>query len=389
MPVENVSWFGKLAESIKGVLFGVLLVLGSFPLLFWNEGRAVRRAQDLEEGREHVVEASADAIDTSHDGSLVHLTGGATTTATLNDPVLGPSAPGSLRLRRTVEMYQWREEERTRTKKRTGGGERRTTTFEYRLEWSSTPIDSSRFEEASAHPNPPMPIQSESFDAPLVTVGSRVLSPALIAQIDAFQMLPVQPAQVQTAPLGGRAAVASSDGVYFGANPNAPQLGDLRIRWEVANAGPVSILAAQAGNGFADWSTPSGRTLEQNLDVGVVSAGDMFGELEAGNNFLTWLLRFVGWLMMFIGFGLVFRPLVAVADVLPILGSVVGAGTFLVSLVLSAPLSLLTIAIGWIVYRPLLAIGLLLVGGLIAGGVGFMAARVGKSKNAQRAAQRV
>ncbi len=387
MEVENVGWFGKILESIKGVLIGLVLVVVSFPLLFWNEGRAVHRAQDLEEGREAVVEASPDTVDPSQEGKLVHFSGTAATSDTVRDPVLGPSGPGALRLRRVVEMYQWREDSQRRRQKRAGGGERRTTEYRYRMDWSDTPIDSSQFHE-TGHANPPMPYTSETFDATNVTVGSRSLSPQLVDRIGGFQALPVQPAQVQLGVLAGRPVRAEAQGLYVGANPTTPVIGDVRLRWEIAPSAAVSVLAAQQGNTFTAWDTPGGRTVEQNLEMGTVSASQMFGTLEAGNTALTWGLRFVGWLLMFIGFNLIFRPLVAVADVLPFLGSIVGAGTFLVALVASAPLSLFTIAIGWIVYRPLLGIALLIVGALIMGGLGFLAMKIGRARNQKRAAQR-
>jgi hypothetical protein len=45
--------------------------------------------------------------------------------------------------------------------------------------------------------------------------------------------------------------------------------------------------------------------------------------------------------------------------VLPFLESLVGAGAFLAALTLAVPVTLLTIAIAWIVHRPLIGIGLL------------------------------
>ncbi len=50
------------------------------------------------------------------------------------------------------------------------------------------------------------------------------------------------------------------------------------------------------------------------------------------------------------------------ADVLPFLGDLVGMGTAVVALALALPLSLATIAIAWVVYRPLVGIGLIVVG---------------------------
>ena len=58
---ESTGWVSRLVGSIKGVLVGLVFFAGAFPLLFWNEGRAVRRAQDLEEGRGAVVLAGCEA----------------------------------------------------------------------------------------------------------------------------------------------------------------------------------------------------------------------------------------------------------------------------------------------------------------------------------------
>lgn len=385
---EHVSWFERIIDSIKGVLVGLLLFVISFPLLFWNEGRAVRRAQDLEEGRGAVVEASATSVDPAQEGKLVHLSGPAATTETLTDQELGPTAQGALRLRRAVEMFQWVEHRETRTSSNTGGSQTRSTRITYSKEWRAEAVDSSRFDQARDHANPPMPVRSASFDAQTVTLGARALSPQLTAQVEGFRPLPVQPAQVPALARLGRPVHASPDGIYVGRDAIAPEIGDLRVRWEVAPAATVTVLAAQRGSSFADWRTPAGRTLEQNLEMGSVSAAEMFTNLETGNVMMTWALRFLGWFMMFAGISMITKPLVVVADVLPFVGSLVGAGTGLFAFLVSAPLSLLTVAMGWLAYRPLLGVGLLVLGAGIAVGFGKLAAGRGREKNAQRQAQR-
>jgi len=60
--VTSQGWGGRLMQSIKGVLIGLLLFVAGFPLLFWNEGRAVRRYQDLKEGSEAVVMIKPDSV---------------------------------------------------------------------------------------------------------------------------------------------------------------------------------------------------------------------------------------------------------------------------------------------------------------------------------------
>src|SRR5947209_9808464 len=95
---------GRIFDSIKGVVAGVVLFLLSFPLLWWNEGRAVQTADSLSEGESNVVSVSADRVDPANESRLVHVSGTATTTESLSDPVFAVSLP-ALRLVRDVEMY--------------------------------------------------------------------------------------------------------------------------------------------------------------------------------------------------------------------------------------------------------------------------------------------
>ena len=69
----------------------------------------------------------------------------------------------------------------------------------------------------------------------------------------------------------------------------------------------------------------------------------------------------MGFVLMFMGIALVLRPLSVLADVLPILGNIVGAGTSLIAGLVATVLTLLTISIAWLFYRPLLGIALLVV----------------------------
>jgi hypothetical protein len=87
----------------------------------------------------------------------------------------------------------------------------------------------------------------------------------------------------------------------------------------------------------------------------------MFKVAEANNATLTWILRAAGFVAMLIGFALVFRPLVTVADVVPLIGTILGVGTFLAAFSLAMSLSLVTIGVAWMVFRPILGVALLVV----------------------------
>ena len=96
----------------------------------------------------------------------------------------------------------------------------------------------------------------------------------------------------------------------------------------------------------------------------------MFKAAQDANRMLTWILRIVGFVVMATGVFLVFRPLTVVASVIPFLGDLLGVGVALFAGVIAFGFSLITIAIGWVFYRPLIGIPLLLVG--IGGLVGLV-----------------
>jgi hypothetical protein len=88
----------------------------------------------------------------------------------------------------------------------------------------------------------------------------------------------------------------------------------------------------------------------------------MFKAAQRENAVLTWILRAVGAFVMFIGFALVLNPLVVVADVVPFIGSVLGAGAALVSLIATLVVAPVVIAVAWFFYRPLVSVIVLALG---------------------------
>ncbi|MBP1588758.1 MAG: hypothetical protein ILO10_01030, partial [Kiritimatiellae bacterium] len=148
------GWGSRLGGSFKGLLFGLLLFLVAFPLLWWNEGRTVKQTRALNEGAEAVVEASLDAVDPALEGQLVHVSGLVTNLAPVADSDFGLSVD-ALVLRREVEMYQWVESQKTSKKVNLGGSETTTTEYSYTREWADPRFaDSSDFVYPEGHQNP-------------------------------------------------------------------------------------------------------------------------------------------------------------------------------------------------------------------------------------------
>ena len=361
--VTHESWFGRIRSAIMGILIGPVLILIAFLLLFWNEGRAIKRSKTLEEGSGVVVSVVSGHVNPANSGKLIHVTGKADTDATLTDRVFNISA-NALKLKRVVEMYQWEETSQSETKEKIGGETETVTTYTYNKIWSERPISSASFGKPAGHQNPGyIPYESGQQTASKVTVGAFTLSSSLVGKIDSFVRLPVPVSTPIPIPLQlkGKGKVKVHDaGFYIGTYPPSPRVGDIRVQFKVVKPAEVSVIAKQVRNTFEPYHTKAGGTIEL-LQTGVHTADAMLQKEQESNTQLTWILRLVGFLLMLVGLNSVFKPLSVIASFLPILGTIVSAGTGLISFLLSGILSLVTIAIAWIAYRPLLAIILIVV----------------------------
>jgi hypothetical protein len=314
-----------------------------------------------------VVSVDPARVDPANDGKLVHLSGDLKPGAPLADPDFQVSAT-ALRLVRTVEMYQWKEETKTETRKNTGGSEERITTYEYHRVWSEGRNDSSRFKRSEGHINPQMAYRSASYTSRDATLGAFRPGANVIDKLPANDAVPLEPSLARK--LSGRVKgpVHMDDGrIYLGDNPAQPRIGDLRISFKTAPPGPTSIVGRQTGTGFAEYPTKAGDLLLM-ARPGTMSAADMFAAAQRENRIFTWILRFAGVFAMFIGFMLILNPLVVVADVVPFIGNILSAGAAIVSLVLTAVVAPVVIALAWFWYRPLVSAVVLAIGLVLAYG---------------------
>ncbi len=372
--VTSTSWIARLGKSILGVLIGIVLIIAAIVLLFWNEGRAVTTARSLAEGSGAVVEAGSTSVDPGNEGKLVYVSGELAAQAPLTDREFAVTANG-LRLVRKVEMYEWKEEIKTERQNKLGGGEEEVKTYTYQRVWSDRYADSSRFKHPDGHANPEMRYHGHVVIARDASLGAFHPGEQVLRLLPASERLPLAPglAAALGSRLAGPAAIVDGN-LYLGADPSNPQVGDLRISYSIAPDGVASIIGRQTGSDLTEYQTKAGDQLLM-AEPGVHSAAEMFKTAEDENRVLTWVLRLVGAAVMFFGFVLILSPLVVVADVVPFIGSILGAGAALVALVLTVALGSVIIAIAWLVYRPLLGIGALAIGLAIAFGLHRLAAR--------------
>lgn len=377
--VTSTNWFSRLGNSFKGIGTGILLIVAATVLLWWNEGRTVRTGDAIAEAQ-MVTEPipSIDKIDSAFEGKMVYATGRAVTKDELTDPVFGVKV-NAIKLRRKVEYYQWVEHSKSEKRTKLGGGEETVTTYSYSAEWVDSPVNSQSFKKREGHENKTR-INSENMSwlAPNVTFGAYRFPEFLSRSIGGEKPLDIsltdtQRAELQKAFFAPNASLDASqvvgqqgasmihtqtNTIYVGREPGSPSIGDVRVTFFETPAAEVSILAKVNGDTFVPFRASNGNTFSR-LSMGVQDMNSMFDAAKSGNATMAWILRGLGVVLCIAGFGMIFAPLKVLADVIPLLGSIVGAGTGLVAGLLGSAWSLVIIAIAWIRFRPVLGFCLL------------------------------
>lgn len=355
------------------------MIVAATVLLWWNEGRTVRTGDAIAEAQ-MVTEPipSIDKIDSAFEGKMVYATGRAVTKDELTDPVFGVKV-NAIKLRRKVEYYQWVEHSKSEKRTKLGGGEETVTTYSYSAEWVDSPVNSQSFKKREGHENKTR-INSENMSwlAPNVTFGAYRFPEFLSRSIGGEKALNLSLSDEQRAELqkaffapntnletsqvlgqqGASMIHIQGNTLYVGRQPGTPSIGDVRVTFFETPAAEVSIIAKVNGDTFVPFRASNGNTFSR-LSMGVQDMNSMFDAAKSSNATTAWLLRGLGVVLCIAGFGMIFAPLKVLADVIPLLGSIVGAGTGLVAGLLGSAWSLVIIAIAWIRFRPVLGFCLL------------------------------
>ena len=376
------GFFSRMANSFIGIIVGICMVPGSVLLISWNEYRTVHRSRGLAEGEKIVAEvADAFEIMPALNDRLVHVTGTATTEQELSDPDFGVSQK-AMRMERQVEMFQWVERKESKSRDKLGGGRETITTYHYDRKWHEGRVNSESFEERSGHENPKLRYAGHSQVTDRATLGAFRLRSSLVeSKMDSWKNLPLDQAALLAKMKNTEKQHYRIDGdhlYYSVALPPSkdPQLGDTRIKFRVVEPAQVSVLSKQQPEELLPFKTSNGEVIE-HLEMGNVSAVEMFNSLKFENTMIAWLVRIGGWVLCCVGFSLIAAPLRSIASIVPMFGNLVGSVTTFVAFMLGSIVTLIAIALAWIAVRPVFGIALL----LIAGGAIYLLTRRGRSSN--------
>jgi hypothetical protein len=343
--------------------------------------------KDLDEGRDIVLEFdlnqyTSTSIPTTFENQLIYAIGTVNTHEILRDPIFGISSQYNdtngdstmnfdkkgpyLKLSRCISMYQWEE---TTSGKSTS----------YSETWSSTLIDSSRFrKKSSSRTNP----RSFPFNPYTITADSLFLGNKIVLNEDIVNLLiwhekldSIDLNYVTDTQLRSRLTKYKLNEFYYHHNGNTttnsvnqPLIGDTRILFEAVEPDTISIIAQLHSetnqDGYHNLGARSTKRDGQILLVkrGVHTAEDMFNGATNDNAAAAWKFRVIGFLLMVLSIVLILWPLVTTVDIASCIPS--SQNTYLIPLIamiIALPTCLFIIAVGWLAYRPAIAIPVTLV----------------------------
>ena len=383
----TTGYGSRVKQSFKSIATGFTLFLGATAMLWWNEGNSVKTADMLEEAQGVcVVMENPSKKDASLEGQLVCGTAMAVTEDLLTDKDFDLSV-NAISMKRKVEYYQWHETKTEETKEKSDGSEKKIVTYDYRRDWSSTPIGSSKFKQHYGHVNV---VLAEFEDgeqwAEHVSFGAYTLNNSLIHSINTYEPLRPDLSDDVLRQLDKTIQASyerhytkkeglnsndlnyvhvSDNQLYLGLEPGSPTVGDVRIKFEkVAPSHEVTVVAVVNGDGFGPFKAKNGYMLEK-LVMGKKDMDQFFEDEQETNTFNTWAYRILGIIMVIGALKLIFGFVVTLTKIVPFLSTIVGWGVGVICTVLGVVWSLIVIAIAWLFYRPIVGIALLVIAGIL------------------------
>jgi len=342
---KTTGWGSRIANSVTGVLVGLLLFLGSFVVLYLNEGR-----DNLSEVAKTAIEISANTqspIENNH--ILVSATASFQSNTKIGDAYL--KADNYIGINRMAEMYAWEEIVESKSTSNTGGSETTETTYTYQKAWKSNPTESSKFKYKEGHKNPEMSVKHNFLRAPQATLG--------IYDLDLLQLnLPTYTTINLTSEnviLQHGLQLSNSDYLFKGnGSLSEPEIGDIRVSYKGLRSpvqtatvfGKLDIENSKITPYYTDSNSKLYRVFQSNRDTAIST-------LTSEYKFEIWTVRALGLLLMWIGLVSIARPMSIFLDVVPTLGSLSKNMFSLILFVVALILSIITILVSMILHNLL------------------------------------
>ena len=347
---------------------GILMFIGSFPVLFLNE---------TQENLASITKEAVEYSESTEDNTLAYTVGSMEVENPASDLFINQNF---LTIVRTVEMYGYQETQTT-----TNG----VDSYSYNKAWvlGANPTNEWLGTVAERPVDIPQDYDVWAANAPVKqTAISTGISMNGVPVLYEFLYYTGYKSFVPSEQhIADNRYNIQGDYLYYSVQGNGtlsqPKLGDLRLSFSVIELSQEGLLLGEyTENQWNRYTTENGN-LVFRFFAGETSITNVISILQAEYEMFIWIIRIVGFLMMFIGLILAFKPLTSLFKFVPFFGDV---GTFVLSIglfVVSLVLSTLTILISLLLQNIFLLVGLIAI--LLVGGVFLLQKRKNPEINSQ------
>lgn len=337
------GWGSRIMDSIKGILFWVILFFASFVLLYWNEWRV-----DISKVAKTAVEIdSVNEASIEENEKLVSTTWVLKSEEKLGDIYLNEW--DYLALTRKVEMFAWSEKSESKTKKNVWWSETTETTYTYKKEWTSFPSSSSDFKKPEWHSNPSKQIDWISKKVWNLSIWIYWLDWQAV-ELPWYSNLVLNK---ENAIVDEWFNLSENNYIYkWSWSVSTPVVWDIRISY--------SVLENPIQNATVFWKldldnkliTPFYWTKDSKLYRAFVWTRDTaIGKMKTEHKIITWWLRILGFVMMWIWLNMLLWTISVILDVLPFLWSISRTWIWIVTFLVALSLSVITIVVSMIIHN--------------------------------------
>jgi|GEM_PF-2648339 len=345
----------RFAKSLRGVLTGIVLFALSLPILFLNESTVAQKHSDVQKGLRNVKSAEP-VVNEYLENKIVHISGVTTAQGNIIDKTFSIDYDG-LKLKRIVEMLQWEEVSSLDENEKPSKDAQENASFVYSKIWSDTIINSTQFNDIENYTNPNIfSLQGKELPANDIKLGSLKLSRGSIKDLSNYESVTIGQIGASN---DAYTVVEQSTMLYNGKDYANPQVGDLRVHFEVIPEQTYTIVGEYEKGTLYPY-VGNNQTLSL-IESGEVSREEMFIDVERTNHAISWIMRLLGTLMMFAGLWLMFGPITSLAALIPMLGRVTRDATALFIVITTAVFVFGILTLAWALYQPAIGLPLLLV----------------------------
>lgn len=354
-----------LISIAKGVIGAVFLTF-SFYLLFQDESVSLRKYIALKNAMEDVISVENSVIDPKNNGELIHING------ELKAPLMHDETFGikieAIELERVVEMYQWQENEKIETKKDSEGNKIKKHKYKYVKMWSSDLLDSEKFYLNKSYENPNhFKYRSAIHTSERVLLGKFSISNEYLEELEERKMLDISDyissLKKFERVLGKRHASVKYPkefkivgGMFYnGKDMKNPEIGDIRIRYDVILPFKASIVGKQDGSEISSYEYSDGESILV-IKRGILNKDEVIGEELKRERSFEIKVGILSFVLMFIGFILIKKPLRRIILKIPYFGILIAFSSSLRFLLISLLLTLISTGLVWMPYTPAISI---------------------------------